>query len=396
MKIVGIVCEYNPIHMGHILQIEQTRKKIAEDCAVVCVMSGNFVQRGDLAVFSKHARAEAAIQCGADLVIELPVPYALSSAEGFANAGIVLLDSLGICDFISFGSESGDITALQAAADAIVSPGVDAQLRDNLSRGLSYAAARQVAAEAVLGRGAELLKSSNNILAVEYLKALRSTGSKMRPITITRTGAEHDSATGCSASAIRSMLSRGEAPWQFVPGSAADIFAREIAAGRGPVFSKSCEIAMLARLRSLSSGDFAALPDASEGLDRRIMRCVASAATVSEIVEAVKTKRYAMSRIRRMLMCACLGITAQDTALPPPYIRVLAASSTGVRLLKAAKHTAALPIITKPAVAKKLAERAKSMFLLETSATDFYVLAYQAENERRAGQEWSSSPRIAE
>ena len=394
MKTAGIISEYNPLHLGHAGHIKKTRQAIGDSCAVVCVMSGNFVQRGDFAVFNKHARAKAAVLCGADLVIELPLPYSLSSAEGFAAAGVYILDCLGVCDHLSFGSESGDINALKEAADAIASAEADRITKEWLGKGLPYASARQRAADAIMGEHADVFKTPNNLLGIEYLKAITLLGSAMQPITVKRTGGEHDSDTGFSASALRKMLLRGEPPWESMPKAAASVCKEEIAAGRGPVFANSCELAVLSRLRAIK--DFSSIPGASEGLDRRLMRYAVSEPTVSSILNNAKTKRYAMSRLRRMLMCACLGITAEDTLKPPPYIRVLATNRTGIRLLRTARQNNKLPIITKPASAKRLPERAARMFDKEADATDFYALAYRDENQRFGGQEWRHTPVVVD
>jgi len=392
MKATGIICEYNPFHLGHAGHIGMTRELLGSDCAIVCVMSGNFVQRGDFAVFNKFARAEAAVRCGADLVVELPAPYALSSAEGFAKAGIFVLDSLGVCGTVSFGSESGDLGALREAAEAIVTVESDTVIKEWLGNGLPYAAAQQKAADAVLGSGSEVFKSPNNLLGIEYIKAINTLGSSLQPVTVLRTGGEHDSDTGFSASALRKLLLHGDEPWESMPRESAAVCIGEIAAGRGPVSMKSAELAMLSRLRA--APDFSALPDASEGLDRRFARYAASEVGVDDILEKIKTKRYAMSRIRRMLMCACLGITAEDTREPPPYIRVLAMNRVGMSLLHTARKESRLPVITKPASAHKLPGRAKDIFYKEAAATDFYTLAYPNEHQRSGGQEWRQSPLI--
>ena len=400
MKTAGIICEYNPFHLGHAFHIESTRRMLGEDTAVVCVMSGNFVQRGDFALFNKHARAKIAVLCGADLVVELPSPYALSSAERFASAGVHLLDSLNICDFISFGSESGDVGALGEAAEAIVSKPVDAKTREWLDKGLSYAVARQKAADAVLGARSGLFLSPNNLLGIEYLKAIAKSHSKLIPVTVKRTGAAHDSDTGCSASAIRKMLLERDvaqgisSAWDHMPSAAAGIFSEEIDSGRGPVSMITCELAILSRLRAMS--DYSYLPDASEGLDHRLARYAASEATVTEVLERVKTKRYAMSRIRRMLICACLGISAGDSCGPPPYIRVLAMNRIGMKLLKESQNRTQTPVIVKPASAKKLSGQAGDIFRKEAAATDFYSLAYPAQSKRTGGQEWRTGPVIIE
>jgi len=369
--------------------MEKTRLALGADCAIVCVMSGNFVQRGDFAIFNKHARAKAAIQCGADLVLELPLPYALSSAERFADAGVYILDRLGACDYIAFGSESGDIGALTDAAAAIVSSKAEMHTKEWLDKGLSYAAAQQKAADAVLGARSEVFKHPNNLLGIEYLKALAACESPIKPITVKRTG-EHDSDTGLSAFSMRKELMRGDKPWGRMPNAAAVVFMEEIIAGRGPVFISQCELAILSRLRAAKS--FAELPGATEGLENRLLRYAGTEPTFEAILEKVKTKRYTMSRLRRMLLCACLGITAADAQKPPPYIRVMAMSHAGMSILAEARKKARLPIITKPASAKSLSGRASDLFSKEAASTDFYVLAYPAENNRCGGQEWRQTP----
>jgi len=390
MKTAGIICEYNPLHLGHTGHIEKTRLALGEDCAIVCVMSGNFVQRGDFAVFNKYARAKAAVQCGADLIIELPLPYALSSAEGFADAGVYILDRLGVCDYIAFGSESGDIGALSDAAVAIVSKKADMLTKEWLDKGLSYAAAQQKAADAVLGARSEVFKYPNNLLGIEYLKAITAYESSLKPITVKRTGDEHDSDTGLSAFVLRKTLMRGEKPWGLMPNAAVMVYMEEIAAGRGPVFINQCELAILSRLRSAKS--FSDLPGATEGLDNRLLRYSETEPTFEAILEKVKTKRYTMSRLRRMLLCACLGITASDSQKPPPYIRVMAMNRIGMKVLAEARKKTRLPIITKPASAKNLSGRALDLFYKEAAATDFYVLSYPGEHNRGGGQEWCQTP----
>ena len=391
MKTVGIICEYNPLHLGHVSHIEKTRAVMGVGAAVVCVMSGNYVQRGDFAVFNKHARAEAAVRCGADLVVEIPSPYALLSAEGFAAAGVSILDRLGVCDYISFGSESGDIGLLQEAAGVLVSPEVSALVKEGLRRGLPYASAQQRAADVLLGPHSDVLRSPNNLLGIEYLKAIAASNSPLLPITVKRTGGDHDGSSGFAASVMREELITGEKPWyNMTPQAASEVFLREIAAGRGPVSAKSCELAMLSRLREID--DFSGLSGVSEGLDSRFSKYAASEPSISGILDHVKTKRYAMSRIRRVLMCACLGFSAADVQTPPPYARVLAMNRTGMRLLKAARDKAELPIITKPASVSKYPGPVADVFAKEAAATDFYVLGYQDEASRSGGQEWRQTP----
>ena len=255
MKTAGIICEYNPFHLGHAAHIENTRLLLGGDIGIICVMSPNFVQRGDFAVFNKHARAKMAILSGADLVLELPVPYALSSAEGFSKGGVYILDKLGICDHISFSSESGDVESLANAARVASCDEFQENVRLWLKRGVSYATAQQKAADAVLGADANVFSTPNNVLGIEYIKAIHGLSSKLRPITMKRVGGEHDSDTGFSASAVRLQLRKtGETGgWSPVsmPESSVSVCEEEIRGGRGPVFMENAEQAVLARLRAI-------------------------------------------------------------------------------------------------------------------------------------------------
>ena len=334
MKIVGIICEYNPLHNGHARQIRFIRELYGEDCAIVCLMSGNFVQRGQPAMFHKMIRAEAALFAGADLVLELPVQAALSSAEGFAAGGVGILGKF--CDELCFGSESGDAEGLMNTARALLSPEFSPALRGFLDQGLSFPAARQRALEQ-LGTDAGLLSTPNDILGVEYCKAILATGTSMRPLVITRQGGYHDTAPdrdNPSATALRLCISRGEDIAPYVPEGTAPLLANaEIhALGYG-------ERAMLAKLRTMTDEEFEALPFGSEGLWRKLMHESRRCATVEEIASAVKSKRYTRTRIDRMILCAFLGLTAEDLNAPAPYTRVLGLTDRGRTALRKAKET---------------------------------------------------------
>jgi predicted nucleotidyltransferase len=356
-------------------------------------MSGNFVQRGEFAVFAKHARAEAAVRCGADLVVELPLPYALSSAERFARGGVRALDALRVCDYISFGSESGDLESLRATARALDTERAGAIIRRELAGGLSYAAARLTAAREMTGNDALAPGAPNDMLGIEYLRAITAENSALTPLPVRRRGASAGGAP--PASALRAMLAEGRADWErFVPPAAADIFGRELAAGRAPVPAEGCEAAALSRLRSLGRETYLSLPDAADGAGERLMRCALREPTLRAVAESAKTKRHVMSRLKRMIMCACLGITARDALEPPRYIRALAANSAGRSLLREISARADIPVITKPASAKRLPRDALDQFLKTAAATDFYVLAYRDERARRGGQEWTTSARV--
>ncbi|MEL4106221.1 nucleotidyltransferase family protein [Oscillospiraceae bacterium WX1] len=394
MKIAGIISEYNPIHNGHVHHIAETRRLLGADTAIVCAMSGNFVQRGELAVFSKHARAEAAVLCGADLVVELPLPSVLSSAALFALGGVALLNALGVITHLSFGSEAGDVAPLAEVAEGLLRPEMDGLIQKELMLGVSYAVARQRAAYRLFGEKACLLETPNNILGIEYIKALKTLGASMLPVTVRRLGAAHDSPGNESASALRAQMRAGKEIWPFIPEEAGRLYRAEIAARRGPVFMAGIETALLARLRMLKPDDFAALPDASEGLERRLMRAALTAPTLEALYGMTKTKRYALSRLRRMVMCAALGLTASESRAMPCFARVLALNKTGMAVLHHIKETSSLPVITKPASAKGLNGPALSLFRKEAAATDFYVLACPGAENRSGGQEWMRSPRI--
>lgn len=334
MKIVGIICEYNPLHNGHARQIRFIRDLYGEDCAIVCLMSGNFVQRGKPAVFHKMVRAEAALAVGADLVLELPVQYALSSAEGFAAGGVSILGSF--CDELCFGSESGDAEGLMNTARALLSPDFSPALREYLDQGLSFPAARQKALEH-LGTDGALLSTPNDILGVEYCKAILTTGTFMRPLVITRQGSYHDTApdrVNPSATALRLCMELGTDIAPYVPECTVPLFAS--ADLYTPEYG---ERAMLAKLRTMADEEFEALPFGSEGLWRKLMHESRSRATLEEIASAVKSKRYTRTRIDRMILCAFLGITREMMESPAPYTRVLGFSQRGRDALRTAKET---------------------------------------------------------
>ncbi len=395
MTVAGIVAEYNPFHSGHLWHMEQTRRALGADTAIVCVMSGGFVQRGEWAVFSKFARAEAAARCGADVVLELPAAKALCSAEGFARGAVEVLEATGVVDCLSFGSECGDLALLERAARALMEPATDELIKRELASGVSYAAARQRALAQTAGEDAAAVSRPNDILAVEYIKAVYYLRSRMEPFTVARRGARHDERGTSelpSASELRARLAAGRSISAYVPSAANEVYRREARQGRGPVSADRMETALLSRLRMLPPESFAALAGASEGLENRLCRAARTEPTLDGVLAAAGTKRYAMSRLRRMLMCAAIGITAADTAADAPYIRVLAATARGRELLREMDGRSALPVITKPASVKKLDESCRRCFELECAADDLLALGCPAPQERRAGADWLTTP----
>ena len=338
MKITGIICEYNPLHLGHKKQMEQIRHMQGADSGIVCLMSGNFVQRGAPAIVDKSLRAKAAILSGADLVLELPVTVSLSSAEGFAAGGVSILSPF--CDALCFGAEDADKEALLETANALLRPQFSDALRLQLDKGLSFPAARQAALDAMGIRG-DLVSHPNNILAVEYCKAILRQNSSMEPLPITRSGSYHDTAPdpdNPSATALRLLMQTGGAWQNYVPQEAAACFENAalhtLDAG---------ERAVLYRLRTMNDKDFKTLPYGSEGLWRKLMHSSRREATLEDILTAVKSKRYTRTRLDRMVMCAFLGITVQDLMEKPPYVRVLAFNDRGREILRLARETGDFP-----------------------------------------------------
>lgn len=334
MQTVGIICEYNPLHRGHVKQFEMVRKLLGEDTVIVCLMSGNFVQRGAPAILDKSSRAKAAVLCGADLVLELPVTCALSSAEGFAAGGVRILGSF--CDYLCFGAEDPDPEALLRTAAALLSAEFPPLLRRRLDSGKSFPAARQSALED-MGIDGTILSRPNNILAVEYCKAILSSGCAMKPLPIQRQGSYHDETAdpeNPSATAVRKLMLEDSHWSTCIPEAARAVFE-----GAPLHCTQAGERAILAKLRAMTDEQFEALPYGSEGLWRKFMHACRSEATLEDIITATKSKRYTRTRLDRMVMCAFLGISLQDLLSPVPYTRVLAFTDRGRTVLKAARQT---------------------------------------------------------
>ena len=333
MKNIGVICEYNPFHNGHAKQLSAIKQK----GNAVCLMSGNYVQRGEPAVLDKMVRAKAAVMCGADLVLELAVTYALRSAEGFASGGVEVLSKLGVIDGLCFGSESGTLDDIMSTAKLLLTEKFAQKLRSELASGVSFPSARQNAIEALGGNG-ELLENPNDILAVEYCKAIVRQNSPLQPMPLQRQGSYHESMDRENPSA--SMLRKMDDWSGFVPQEAMEVYAS------APIYSVSAgERAWLARLRAMQEAEFERLPFGSEGLWRKLMHACREENTLEEIIAAAKSKRYTRSRLMRMLLCAYLGISDKMLQGNAPYIRVLAMNETGREILHDARRCSELPLI---------------------------------------------------
>ena len=325
---VGIICEYNPLHLGHKKQIDRIREHFGPETVIICAMSGNFVQRGMPAIIDKSYRAQAAVLCGADLVLELPVTVSLSSAEGFAAGGVAILSKL--CDYLCFGAETPDDDRLMNTAKTLLSDRFPPLLRAELETGKSFPAARQAALER-LGLDAEILAEPNNILAVEYCKAILSQGCSMKPFAIHRKGSYHAEVADSenpSATAVRNLMLIAHNWKSCVPKVTRPIFEN------APLHTiSSGERSILAKLRTMSEAEFEALPYGSEGLWRKFMHACRKEATLEAIIAATKSKRYTRTRIDRMIMCAYLGITQEMLSSEIPYVRVLSFRNQGRKIL---------------------------------------------------------------
>ena len=401
VQIAGIIAEYNPLHMGHAHLMERARAALGPETAVLCVMSGDFVQRGDFALVRRQARAAAAVDSGADLVLELPLPWAAAPAERFAAGGVALLEAAGVVTHLVFGSECGDAGPLREVAACLDTPAFHAGVRCALDRGMSYAACRQTVVGDLLGPDrASLLSAPNNILGIEYCKALLRQGSAIRPLALRREGAPHDGAPGvsgpASASFIRRLLREGrrEEALAWMAPAMRTAYEIEEAAGRAPVFWETCERAILARLRSMGEADFAPLDEGREGLYRRLYDASRAAASTAEVLETAKTKRYPYARLRRMVLWAYLGLPPGDTPAAPPYLRVLAANGAGRGLLARMRETARVPVLTKPADVRQLGAGARRLFAAEARAADLYALAFPNLRAAAGGSAWREGPVI--
>ena len=390
MKNVGIVAEYNPFHVGHGILLDKIKAKLEEDCTFICCMSGNFVQRGEPALWDKWQRAQLAVESGVNLVLELPTPWAAAGAQRFARGSVSLLKATGVADVLAFGSECGELAPLEQTAACLETEEFRAALREGLDRGLPFAQARQQAVRHCTGAASAVLSGPNDSLAVEYLAALKELNADMIPLAIRREGAGHDAVPErgtASASAIRALLRAGEgerAAAYLTPAGRAHLSEWEISDW------ERCERAALARLRVMTEEEFLSLPDCGEGLHRRLMAAVGQGRSLREIASLAKTKRYALARIRRAILWAALGLRADRQPELPPYLKVLAFDERGRALLARMKETAALPVLSRPADGKRWTGAAGDVLRQEARCTDLYDLTLPSVPP--CGREWTTPP----
>ncbi len=376
MKILAVICEYNPFHNGHAYHLKTQRERMNAD-GVVCLMSGSFMQRGTPAIFDKWSRAKAAVCCGADLVLELPVVYSAQSASRFAFGGIALLNALGNIDYLSFGSECGDIDKLSKAAGVISSETFSAYMKTETKKGFSYPTARTN----ILEKGfptldTDLISSPNNILAIEYIRALKQLESEIVPIT-------HDRKLSFPpASSIRDKFYDNTLPDAVIPTEALSCFGK-------PCNLEAYDQIVSYHFRKQSPEELRTISDVAEGLEYRFLKAAKESFGANELAEKVKSKRYTRTRIDRIIVNSLLGITDNDAALMPQYARVLAFNACGTKILKGMGSTSSIPLITKMADAVPDSPAYKRMLEKDLLSTDIYALLT---DNKLAGMDYKHSP----
>lgn len=371
MKTMAVICEYNPFHNGHKYQLTEHKEQLGAD-SVICLMSGSFVQRGAPAVYDKWTRAKDAVLNGADLVLELPVVYSCQSAKRFATGAVKLLDKLGVVDFLSFGSESGNIFELRRCANIIDSEDFSLHLNEELKSGLNYPSARtEVFKKFYPGIDETLMATPNNILAIEYLNALKNINSDIKPKTLKR------NRNFASASQIREKMAKDEDVTLFTPTETRKTYSQE-----------AFDFLVLYHFRKESLEALQKICDMSEGLEHKFKKALQISTTVDKLANTVKSKRYTRTRIDRIIVNSLLGIYDSDTKLEPQYARVLAFNEKGQEILANMKKTSLIPIITKTADATSDNPDFKRMLEKDILSTDIYSVITNQET----GLDYKTSP----
>ncbi len=403
MKIIGIVSEYNPFHNGHAYQVQKSVQDLNAD-GVVAIMSGNFVQRGFPAIQDKWLRAEMAVKAGVNLVIELPTYYATSSAENFAMGAVTLLEATGVVSHLSFGSEFDDLSCLNAIAEMLVNPteAFNEALRVTLDKGLSYPRAREIALNATMPELANTLhlNQSNVILGIEYLKALKQTNSTIKPFLVKRKGKSyHDVALDVSvdvpfvsATAIREAYFTSIETLQiekYMPEESAKAMNNS---PYNAVRIEDYEKLILYALRKSTPEALSKLKEVSEGLENKLALAALKCSNYAELLVAIKSKRYTMTRINRILLNVLLGIERENYDLKTQgYLRILAFDATGKKIIREIKKKGYLPLITN---INKHADLLKSnpLLQLDVKATNIYQLAQKEPKLQAGGRDFLQKP----
>lgn len=385
MCTVAIICEYNPFHNGHKFQIDKIRERFGEETNIVAIMSGNYTQRGDIAIADKLLRAECAVYSGVNLVLEIPFPYSVSSAEFYARSGVEIADKIGIVDFLSFGSECGDINALKKYAEISLTDEYKSTVskleKDTATKKYGYAKLCELAMTELLPENMKIELSPNNILAIEYIKALIRLKSKIKPHTIKRDGAgyhekniTHESRQ--SATAIReSLLSDGISALEYVPKSTKSIIYRAIQNKEMPTIPSRLDAAVISSLRLNSPSPSTKIQDASGGLYNRLISNSIKANDIQTLLALTETKKYTRARIKRVIWYSFFGVTSSEFNTPPLYTQVLAMDGKGKAMLKKIGKQGKIPVLTKPSKLDGLSEAALRQKNLADKADSIFQLS---------------------
>jgi len=410
MIVTGIVAEYNPFHNGHRYLIDSVRQ-FYPDSAIICVMSGHFLQRGEPALVNKWARAEMAVASGADLVIELPLVFSVRSAYFFARSSLLLLSQTGVVTHLAFGSESGNCQELQTIAHLLADEPAEYrdQLKSYLGQGYSYPVARSHALRNWFSEYQHLehvLNQPNNILALEYLRVIKELQLNIEPIVIERRGSFRSTELSpfASATAIRQSLLQDQDVTKLraaLPLPSSKILEREFQRGAGPVFDQDLSALILYRLRTLPLEELGKIYEITEGLEYRIKESAQRCSNLDQLRQSIKSKRYYMTKINRLLIYALLNITARQMETfdenGPLYHRLLAFSSRGQHLLQQMQRISNLPILSRGSQVKaafdgKWGSAVKDMITQDIIATDVYTLALPNPSLRTGGLDFTASP----
>ncbi len=393
MTTAAIICEYNPFHNGHKHQIDLTRELTGADF-IVCIMSGNYVQRGEPAILNKWARARSALMCGADLIIELPCLYATASADYFSAAAVDIINKLGVIDYLSFGSDSGDLELLSSIAQkrATQPEGfIDLMIKAQKA-GLSYPKAiKHIYNDPDL--------KSNDILAVQYITALYKSNSLVKPVTIKRIGSQYSdttiNSTSPSAQSIRNYVRHNkdlDYLYSVMPNESVNILKEEFALGRAPVTFDSFSNIMMAILRSLAPEGISCLPHVSSGLEYKLFKNAVNSCDISELIDKTVSPMHTRSRIQRLCLSSMLGIKHNMLSKNPdlPYVRILGFRKRAIPILKLINDNCRVPVIMQVASGiKNLSDEGKSLISLEIKSTDIYVLGYHKSSYSIGGQDYT-------
>ena len=383
LKTVGVIAEYNPFHEGHAYHLREIRKAFGEDTRIVAVMSGNFTQRGDLAIADKYTRAKAAVLGGCDLVIELPFPWSGENAEIFARAGVHILNAIGVVDVLSFGSECGDVSLLSRLADLLS----DDDFRESVRQSDKHSSEGypklfyKKASEITEAAEAKALLTANNLLGIEYIRAIRKFNSDIVPHTVQRVGEAHASKKllpMASSTAIRASLARGEIDQALdaLPNEVRGVYKDACKDGIFPVFTDALSLPYLSYFCLNAPSAEASIADAGGGLYHRIFAMAKKAMTLEELIRLTQTKKYTAARIRRALRNTVLGVTSSDTPEDPSYTTVLAMNSRGQEILREIRKKKSFSILTKPADFPLLPEKAVKEAEAVNRADSLYTLAF--------------------